>query len=144
MGMLGLPEFEAALRKVAAGADEAARTAITQTAALVEKRAKENFVGAHTKRQAHVGGDKPNVVTGTARRGIRSGKVERHSLADYSLQVGPTARYSRRLELGWTDDDGTRGHQVTRAFPFFTPAVKDTGPEAREIAASTWRKFLHF
>lgn len=142
--MLGLPEFEAAIRRVAAGADEAARTSITEIAARVEAKAKANFEGAHQKGQPHVGGDKPNIVTGTARRGIRSGKLERVSLADYSLQVGPTTKYSRRLELGWPDSDGTVGHQVTRAFPFFTPAVRDVGPEARGIAAEQWSKFLHF
>jgi hypothetical protein len=140
--ILGLREFETALRNVAFNADEAGRIAVTKAAALVERKTKENFVGAHKKGEPHTGGDRPNVVTGTARRSVRSDPIRRLGLGDYSEIVAPRAIYYRRLELGWPTSDGTRGHAVTRPFPSFGPAVEDARREFPKIAADTWRGFL--
>jgi hypothetical protein len=115
---------------------------VSKTAALVEKRAKENFEGSHAKGQPHVGDHHPNVVTGTARRSVRTDPVQRFGLGDYGTIVAPRAKYYRRLELGWPTSDGTRGHQVTRPFPSFVPAAREARKEFPEIAAETWRAFL--
>jgi hypothetical protein len=140
--ILGLREFEAALTKVAADADEAGRIAVTKAAALVERNTKANFEGAHKRGEAHVGGDRPNIVSGTARRSVRSDPIERLGLGDYREIVAPRAIYYRRLELGWPGGTGGRGHQRTRAFPSFGPAVEDARREFPKIAADTWRAFL--
>jgi hypothetical protein len=140
--ILGLREFEAALRKVAFDADEAGKIAVIKAAALVEAKTKANFEGSHKKGEPHVGGDRPNVVTGTARRSVRSDPVERLGLGDYREIVAPRARYYRRLELGYPGGTGGRGHQRTRAFPSFGPAVEDARREFPQIAADTWRGFL--
>jgi hypothetical protein len=141
MPILGLAEFRAAIEKVAAETDAAARLAVTKAAAYLEKEAKAGFEGVHGKGQPHVGGDKPNVVTGTARRSIRSDPVSRMGLGDYRTIVAPRAVYYRRLELGYPGGQG-RGHQHTRAFPSFGPAAEKAREKFPEIAGDTWREFL--
>lgn len=142
MALLGLSQFEAALRRVAKDADAAAKTAVVETAALVEREAKHNFFGSHKKGEPHVGGDKPNVVTGTLRRSIIADPVRRYGIADYGTVVAPRAVYGRRVELGWSASDGTRGHQVTRAFPYFEEPARRGREEFPRIAAERWRRFL--
>ena len=142
MPILGLREIEAALTKVSDGADAAARTAVAKTAAMVEKEAKAAFEGSHARGEPHVGGPHPNVVTGTARRSVRTDPVTRYGIGDYGTIVAPRARYYRRLELGWPTSDGTRGHQRTRPFPSFGPAAQKARREFPETAAAEWRKFL--
>lgn len=130
----GLKALEGAIERVGGQADGAAKSIVARSAAVVEAAAKANFSGSHKKGEPHVGGDKPNVVTGTLRRSIRADAVTRHGLGDYGTTVGPRAVYGRRVELGWK---GSKG------YPFFEPAVRDVRPQLRAIAAEEWRKFLH-
>lgn len=141
MPILGLPEYRAAIEKVAAETDAAARASVTKGAAYLEKEAKAGFEGVHTPGQPHVGGDKPNVATGTARRSIRSDPVSRMGLGDYRTLVAPRIAYGRRLELGYPGGEG-RGHGHTRAFPYWGPAADKTREKFPEITADTWREFL--
>jgi hypothetical protein len=139
--MLGLAEFEAALKKVAAEADEAARATVSKAAALAEAGAKGNFAGSHKKGeprvQASVGGHPaPNVVTGNLRRSIRTDPIKRFGLGDYGTIVAPRAIYSRAVELG--------RHPGSAAYPFFEPAARLVRPRFGEIAAQQWSKFLRF
>lgn len=144
MPMLGLKEFEAALKRVATGADSAGRTAVVKAAALAEAEAKRNFEGSHGKGEPHVGGDKPNVVTGTARRSIVHDPVVQYGFGDWATKVGPTVKYGRRLELGYPRQPGAgRGHQTTRPFPYFGPAAKKAREAFPSIAAEQWRRFMH-
>lgn len=141
--MLGLREFLAALDKAEAGAGAASRAAVALTAAEVEAEAKKNFQGSHGKGQPHTGGDKPNVVTGTLRRSIQADPITRMGLAEYGTSIGPRAVYGRRVELGWPHSDGTRGHGVTRPFPYFTEPAKKAGDSLRVHAAEQWNRYLH-
>lgn len=141
MPILGLPEFRAAIEKVMAETDAAARVAVTRAAAFLEKEAKAGFEGVHPPGSPHVGGDKPNVATGTARRSIRSDPVSRLGLGDYRTLVAPRIVYGRRLELGWPGGQG-RGHARTRAFPYWAPAAHKTREKFPEITGNTWREFL--
>lgn len=141
--LLGLREFLEAVRRVEEGAGEAAREAVAETAAMVERDAKANFQGAHKRGQPHTGGDKPNVVTGTLRRSIKADPIRRYSLAEYGTVVAPRAIYGRRVELGWPHSDGQVGHGVTRAFPFFGPAAKKAREEFPRVTAEKWSRFLH-
>jgi hypothetical protein len=140
--MLGLREFEAALRRVEAGANQASKVAVAITAAKVEAEAKANFEGSHAKGDPHVGGNKPNVVTGQTRRSIRTDPIARYGLADYGTIVAPRVKWARRLELGWPSSDGTVGHGVTRAFPYFAEPAKRGRDEFRTVAAEQWSRFL--
>lgn len=141
MAILGLHEFEAALKRVAFEADEAARVAVAKAAALAESKAKANFEGSHAAGEPHVGGDKPNVVAGTLRRSITTDPIRRYSLGDYGTVVAPRVAYARRVELGYPGSEG-RGHARTRAFPYFTPAAEDARREFRSIARDTWASYL--
>jgi hypothetical protein len=134
VAILGLSEFKRALAKVAAEADETAKIAVSKTAAVAESGAKKNFQGSHPKGQPHVGGDKPNVVTGNARREIRTDPIRRYAVGDYGTVVAPRANYSRRLELGYPEG--------RNAYPFFMEPAKKACGEFRDIAAEQWRSFL--
>lgn len=144
MAILGLAEFEAALRRVAFQAGEAARIAVAKTAAEVEAEAKKNFDGAHRRGEPHVGGEKPNVVTGNLRRSIRTDPIKMYALGDYGTVVAPRAIYGRRVELGYPGGGSGPGHQKTRAFPYFVPAAQHGGARLHDHAAEQWRAFLQF
>lgn len=135
----GLTESLKALQGMQARADAAARVIVIQSAALLEAEAKRNFVGSHAKGEPHVGGDKPNVVTGMLRRSITHDRVERYGVGSWRTRVGPTAIYGRRVELGYPGGAG-RGRQRTRPFPFMQPAVASTRMRMASIAATNWAK----
>ena len=144
MPMLGLNEFMAALRRAEAGANAASRAAVAITGAKVEAEAKANFEGSHAKGEPHVGGNKPNVVTGQTRRSIRMDPIARYGLADFGTIVAPRVKWARRLELGWPAerDDGKVGHGVTRPFPYFAEPALRARSEFRSIAAEQWSRYL--
>jgi hypothetical protein len=142
VALLGFHEFEAALEKVIAQADAGARASVVKGVAEVEAAAKKRFSGSHGKGQPHVGGDQPNVVTGTLRRSITHDPVSRGAFAEYFSRVGPTTVYARRVELGWSHSDGTRGHQITRPFPYFIPGYDEARRKFADIAAQSWRTFM--
>ena len=125
--VIGLSQIEAAITKVIAESAAASVAIVTEGAATVERVAKGNFEGAHKKGEPHVGGDKPNIVTGTLRRSIRHDPVHKDGLAGASTRVGPSVIYARRVELEY-------------GYAFFEPAVKDTRDELREIAKRHWSK----
>ena len=122
---LGVKEFTSALEKIAAEYDTTTRTALIAAATEVETAAKNNFDGSHKPGEPHVGGSKPNVVTGTLRRSITFDPPHRDGVASYSTSVAPHTIYARRVELGYPGGKG-RGHGHTRAFPYFEPAVNAT------------------
>lgn len=133
MAWHGLKEAYAAIDRISAQADAATREIVAKSAAVVEKAAKGNFSGSHKRGQPHVGGDRPNVVTGTLRRSIRPEPIVRVGLGEYGTTIGPRTVYARRVELGMNGKG---------AYPYFRPGVEDTKDELRAIAAETWRKFL--
>lgn len=135
--VVGLRELEAALTRVGRQVEAASRGLATDGAHLVEAAAKRNFEGSHKRGEPHVGGDKPNVVTGTLRRSIRSLPPERAGVGEWVVRVGPTVVYGRRVELGYAGGPG-RGHAHTRPFPYFTPAVRSTATAVFEIARARW------
>lgn len=84
----------------------------------------------------------PGVVTGHLRRGIlpvREGRLDLHS---WYVDVAPTAKYGRRLELGFvgTDSLGRRYNQPP--YPFMKPARAKVAGEAERIVARAWRRGL--
>ena len=125
----GIREFEAAVAKIAAQADVAAKVAVVKIAAKVEAEAKANFEGSHKKGEAHVGGDKPNVVSGSLRRSIVSTPAERYGMWDYGIEVGPTLIYGRRVELEY-------------GYKFMQPAYDKVRPLMVEMLAGEFRKII--
>lgn len=131
--MIGFEQFSAAIDKVIAQADAAAKATVAQAAAELEKSAKSNFSGTHKRGQPHVGGDLPNVVTGTLRRSITHEPVKKIGLGTWATTVGPTVVYGRRVELGLNG---------SKAYAYFSPAYRDLLKRFRDIAAENWRKAL--
>ena len=145
MGWIGIPEFHAALSAMTQRVDAATRLSVIQTGAELENRAKNNFVGSHSRREKRVPNGtpgKPNIVTGTLRRGIRGTPVVRIA-GGYTTTVGPTTIYGRRVELGFVGTD-SRGRKYNQpAYPYFGPAVKEVRLRAREIAVTNWAAAIH-
>lgn len=137
--VFGGPEFAASIERMVLRLDVAAKAIATESALTIERAAKANFEGSHAKGEPHVGGDLPNVVTGTLRRSIRHDPVRRYSYATWGTTVAPTTVYGRRVELGYSGGSGP-GHHTTRAFPYFQPAVDAAQPRIQSIAMLRWRQ----
>ena len=137
----GLNEFTAAIQEMQARGDAAAKAIVAESVALIEARAKANFQGAHRRGEPHVGGSKPNVVTGMLRRSIGHEPIHRDGLATYSTRTGPRTVYGRRVELGYFGGAG-RGRQATRPFPYMGPAVEGAQAGIGLIATRRWGEVL--
>jgi hypothetical protein len=131
---IGMDQMHAAFARIGAGVDVAAQRNVVDASAFLIKEAMNNFEGAHAKGEPHVGGPKPNIVTGTLRRSIIGTGVKHDGLASYSNEVGPTARYGRRVELGMPGMGG--------AYPYFGPAVAVTRRVMPAIATSNWGRYV--
>ncbi len=126
--MGGVGDFRHAMEVMVAAAAAASMLAVGEAALAIEAEAKANFSGSHRKGQPHVGGNKPNVVTGTLRRSIHvEGPLATHDGA--TATVGPSMIYGRRVELGF---------KGSTAYPYFQPGVDKVTPRIAEIAARQW------
>lgn len=133
----GLADFNRAMRGLSRRIDQAGRGIASESLAVVERAAKGNFEGTHPPGFPHVGGAKPNIVTGHLRRSIRSTPVRKTGLASWEGEMGPTAVYGRRIELGYPGGHGP-GHQRTRPFPYIKPGVDENRNRLRQIAVKRW------
>lgn len=122
----GLGKIEATFDRIHAETQAANRTIVVQSAAVIEAAAKANFSGSHKKGQPHVGGDKPNVVTGTLRRSITHDPVQYNRDGAWT-RVGPTVVYARSVE-------------ITHGYAYFEPAVRHTERQVEEIAHRVWSR----
>lgn len=127
----GVDAFFGALDRLEAAADRATKELVATASAKLVKRSQANFVGSHRRGEPHVGGPKPNIVTGQTRRSIRPDPITRYGRASYGTIVAPRVKWGRRLELGFK---GSRG------YPYFGPAARELEPEFRRDAADIWRK----
>lgn len=137
MPVIGLREFQAALVKVSSEADRASARSVTRMAGMVEAAVKGNFQGSHAKGEPRVKTSpaRPNVVSGTLRRSVRSDPIERRGVADFATQVGPRTVYARAVEKGIRPG--------SPAYPYFEPGVEHERPKFPAVTAEEWRKFLH-
>ena len=92
-------ELIAAIEEIKAKVDSATKSATEKSAQYLQARAVANFHGAHPVGFHHVGGDKPNTVTGFLQRSIIYSPVVGGN-GVYTTTEGPTAIYSRVIELG--------------------------------------------
>lgn len=127
-----------ALEEIKVKVDLATRRATEKSAQYLQARAVANFHGAHPVGWHHEGGNSPNTVTGFLQRSIIYSPIT-GSGGRYTTHEGPTAIYSRVIELGatithqeaaylsWFDAQmGVRRFvkEVTiPPRPYFTPAV---------------------
>lgn len=129
----GEQEFTSAIDRVISAADAAAREVVQTAAALLTREAQANFSGAHARGKPHVGGSKPNVVSGDLRRSIRPDPVVKRGDGDYATKVAPHMRYGRRVELGF---------KGSRKFPYFQPAVDKVAGGMQTTAVAVWKKHM--
>ena len=123
----GVREFNAALDKMIAAADVAARQIVTQGGHAVEAAAK-----------AHMNGRPgPNVRSGDLRRSVTV-TVAKDGLAAYRSETGPTVAYGRRIELGFHGADSRGRHYDQQPYPFMQPGFDDAGPVIDVIATTAW------
>lgn len=99
--------FNAALDAMADRADAATRQAVTDGAALIERRMKQNSSGRPG----------PNVQSGAHRRSIVTEGPSRVGNT-WEARIGPTMIYSRRLELGGGN------WPAGLKFPYAEPAIE--------------------
>jgi hypothetical protein len=131
----GLEAMEKAFTRAGVQADLAARENVRIAAMTLVRDAQNNFEGAHKKGQPHVGGDKPNIVTGNLRRSIMADSLNHYAMGVYTTSVGPTMKYGRRVELGLAP---------TGAYPYFGPAAKQLRAEMAAIATANWARFIKY
>ena len=136
----GLGDFNKAVAAMQRRIANAGRGIVSESLAVVERAAKKNFEGSHPPGFPHVGGSKPNVVTGHLRRGIRTTPVRRIGVTEWEGDVGPTAIYGRRIELGYPGGGSGPGHQRTRPFPYLKPAADDSHARIRAVAVKHWTR----
>ena len=134
----GVKEFERAIEVMIAKVDVAAREAVTKGGHLIEAKSKEQFSGAHAKGQPHVGGNAPNVVTGTARRSIHGDSITHIGFGTWQSLTGPSVVYGRRLELGFNGVDALGRVYDTQGYPYMQPGFDEAKPELPRIFAEAW------
>ena len=154
----GVGDVINALEAMKARLDVATRAATVKSGQTLQSKAVGNFEGTHAPGMPHQGGSKPNTVTGNLQRSIIAWPVVRQGIARYSVQINPTAIYSRIIELGgtitpkekrylsWISDTGKRVYrkQVTlRGWPYLAPATRDTAAVMNNIFESYWSGALH-
>lgn len=127
----GIEAFDAGLEREVVAASFAARDAVVEAGALVEARMKEHAgeggrhaVGTPTPASQ---GSGPAVITGALRRSIRVSAPIPWGLTGYSIKVGPTIIYGRRIELEYD-------------YPYAEPGLHDATPELPAIFARAWAR----
>ena len=134
--MHGLENLEKAVVRAGAQADAAAAANVKIASLTLVKDAQANFQGSHKKGEPHVGGNKPNIVTGNLRRSIMPDSLRHISMGAYTTNVGPTMKYGRRVELGMAPHGG--------AYPYFGPAAAKLRLEMAAVATANWARFIKF
>ena len=124
-----------ALTAEASKFEQAVAYGLAQVAFAFERQAKQNFsgtrrrVGGHIEPRYHVGGDKPNVITGNLRRSINT-KIVKGFEGSYTATVGPSMVYARAVEQGLPNWKRGRG------YPYIEPAYKTVKPRVSSIFAN--------
>lgn len=127
----GVSESDDALDKLEKLMDEAVKLIVARASTKLVAEAQANFQGSHRRGEPHVGGSKPNIVSGNLRRSIKADQITRFGDADYGTTVAPTMIYGRRVELGF---------KGSKKYPYFMPAVQKV--DMQKIALDTWREYI--
>ena len=153
----GVSEAITALERIKSKVDEATLKATVTSGQILQRAAVDNFHGSHAPGEWHIGGSAPNTVSGNLQRSIKSWPPVSMGPAHYSVQVNPTAIYSRVIELGahisakhaeflsWVGRraDGTWGLIQKRSVtigphPYLRPAVESMPPKMEQIFGDAW------
>lgn len=128
----GVPEFAASLEATVVRASVEARAAVVEGAAELEWHAKSRASGRPG----------PEVVSGTLRRGITHDPVTPWGVRGWETRVGPTAIYSRRIELGFRGADSLGRVYNQGPYPYFEPAWREVAPWMLRNYAAHWSAAL--
>ena len=153
----GVADTIAAIESLKARIEIATREATVAAGNTLQRKAVANFEGSHAPGEWHVGGSRPNTVSGDLQRSITVWPVVHEGLARYSIQINPTMIYSRLIELGGTvtpktarylswigrRSDASWGRiykkRVTIApHPYLEPATRDTATVMPQLFATYW------
>jgi len=120
--------------------NEATKAGTATGALLIRDNARREFEGNHPKGQPHVGGNRPNVVTGSLRRSIMLIPPEPIMLGPgkYTISVAPTMIYGRRIELGFTGTDSLGRHFNQPPYAYLQPGVDKALPVIPRIFRDAW------
>jgi hypothetical protein len=141
-------DFNTSIDALIKRVDFATREAVAKGGHVIERLAKSNFEGNHSPGEPHVGGRKPNTVSGSLRRSITLiPKVPvSQGPGKWMVAVAPTMIYGRRIELGFhgTDSIGRfYGPPANPApYPYFEPAFDAALPILPRIFTDSWAKAL--
>lgn len=134
MGWEGVDDMDAALDVLFERAEDAVKAVVTKSSMILVRNAQANFEGSHRRGEPHVGGSKPNIVSGNLRRSIKADPVTKLGRGEYGTSVAPRMIYGRRVELGF---------KGSRAYPYFTPAVESSTEAIRQVGIDTWRQYMN-
>lgn len=151
---IGVSATVEALEAYKARVSIATREATKASADALQRSARANFHGYHSPGFHHVGGSAPNIVTGNLQKSIVSSPVVQTGVGRFATRVGPTAIYSRVIELGgyitpkekrylsWFDAQvGVQRFEKGVSIPphpFFVPAAEAMPPKMYEIFLEAW------
>jgi phage gpG-like protein len=140
--LIGLAEFDAALKAMTGMANAASREATGKGAHLIEAETKKNLaIGTHKRGEPTTSapGTPPDLVTGQLRRSIRVKGPRSIGPQTWEASVGPTAVYGRIQELG--GDTGRHYASHLPARPYLAPAFErlTTSGDLAEVYTQAWK-----
>lgn len=136
--------FDASIDELKARVNAATRDAVALGGHEIEREAKLGFVGDHARGQPHVGGNQPNVVSGSLRRSIKLIPESPFStgVGQWQVSIAPTLIYGRRIELGFHGADSLGRVYDQPGFPFLKPGFDKALPILPRIFRDTWQAAL--
>lgn len=137
----GTSGFGDGIDALIARVEAATREAALKSGHLIEGNAKKNFEGNHVKGEPHVGGNKPNTVSGTLKRSIVTLGFPTGP-GSWEVRVAPTTVYGRRIELGFSGADSLGRVYDQPPFPYFTPGYESALPIIPRIFEDAWGKAM--
>lgn len=138
----GAGDLAAALERIAAAGESAARPAAEAMAAVAERTVKQELsIDSHPRGTPTPSrpGEPPSLVTGQLRRSVRRTRSE-GGASHWEAHVAPTVVYARIQELGGAT--GRAHRSVLPARPYMRPALARAGAngQLRKAAIRAFRK----
>lgn len=135
-------EFYTAIKRMTRDLDYASRDVLEQGSRMLISAAMNNFQGSHAPGEPHVGGNRPNIVTGNLRRSIQADSVVRLGVAYYSVTIAPRMVYGRRVEFGFNGSDSRGREYEARGYPYMEPALRSVLPRLNDLHKRTFGKIF--
>ena len=161
----GLDDFTRAIRVQAEKLDKAAEAIVRKGSTIVERNAKEVFLGSPTKKQTGKGRlaqgleydngrsqswPTPTSRSGNLRNSIGLREIKKIGPGRWMSSTGPSVVYGKRVEQGGVSQSNTAwGRKMpytwnitTRAFPYMEPGLQRSMYALEVLYREEWRKAL--